>query len=102
MYSIRYPRVPGAVWRRDFRTPQTRKASAFFVALRQEYEHPTQSGPGAGSGRDYLQQTAPRTRLRSNRKPLIWGGFRKENGMSKAILTIASKNYGSWSLRGWL
>ena len=22
--------------------------------------------------------------------------------MSKAILTIASKNYGSWSLRGWL
>src|SRR5215470_5590684 len=22
--------------------------------------------------------------------------------MSKAVLTIASKNYGSWSLRGWL
>ena len=22
--------------------------------------------------------------------------------MSKATLTIASKNYGSWSLRGWL
>ena len=22
--------------------------------------------------------------------------------MAKAILTIASKNYGSWSLRGWL
>ena len=22
--------------------------------------------------------------------------------MSKASLTIASKNYGSWSLRGWL
>ncbi|HJY17669.1 MAG TPA: glutathione S-transferase N-terminal domain-containing protein, partial [Xanthobacteraceae bacterium] len=22
--------------------------------------------------------------------------------MSKAILTLASKNYGSWSLRGWL
>ena len=26
----------------------------------------------------------------------------KATEMSKATLTIASKNYGSWSLRGWL
>jgi glutathione S-transferase len=28
--------------------------------------------------------------------------FARGNGMSKASLSIASKNYGSWSLRGWL
>ena len=27
---------------------------------------------------------------------------KESEGMSKATLTIASKNYGSWSLRGWL
>jgi glutathione S-transferase len=28
--------------------------------------------------------------------------FKESDGMSKPTLTIASKNYGSWSLRGWL
>jgi glutathione S-transferase len=28
--------------------------------------------------------------------------FREENEMPEAVLTISSKNYSSWSLRGWL
>src|SRR5258705_10267715 len=31
--------------------------------------------------------------------PRSWNGG---NSMAKAALSIASKNYGSWSLRGWL
>jgi glutathione S-transferase len=50
-------------------------------------------------------QALPRGRVAGGpfvRKPLILHRSPRENEMSKAVLTIASKNYGSWSLRGWL
>jgi hypothetical protein len=30
------------------------------------------------------------------------GATPKERPMAKAVLTISSKNYGAWALRGWL
>jgi hypothetical protein len=43
--------VPQSVWRQDPSTPKRRKASAFFVALRQDCEHPAQWEPGVICGR---------------------------------------------------
>ena len=31
-----------------------------------------------------------------------WQRFQEFSIVAKAVLTISSKNYGSWSLRGWL
>src|SRR5258708_3223519 len=87
-----------------------RKASGFLAALRGIYltlGMPTLAGgaepPGWRAGRARRPRQQSKTScLSAHALGQRTGSDRGITLMAEATLTIASKNYGSWSLRGWL
>src|SRR5215510_471113 len=77
--------------------PGTQKASAFSAALRDNYRqggHAWITRPCRGLSRREPQDDLTRRRFAPVRQ--------KGDAMADAVLTINSRNYGSWSLRGFL